>query len=1433
MALGVRLLTGTQLVCGAASSRRTTRVLGSGHRRGRLGCRCLGGFGGGRLGPGLAGLQLLGGATSGVGLARRRCGGGRGRGRRFRRLGLGGDGGLSGRGLGGQARLHLLSGAPGGGAGGSVTLGRRRGCDRGRRHRGVLGGRCRGLGPTVTGLQAVGTGAASVSPATRGLGGLGLGLLGGFRLLGRRRLGLPGCCGLGCGGGGRIGAVLGAGVLVLAGSAVGQATGTAGTVALAGGLAAGRLAHAGLVDLGVVLVVVLGVALAVGGDDLAQRGGGGAAGLLGLAALGVVVLVIDALGAAGVALAASLTVALAPTTAATLAAALALLVVFSSARGGGHGGVGVAHGLDAQLVAGLIAGALGQIFVCGADVGGGQLVGRHEAHDARRLEGQIVVLRDHGGGGLGSGSGLGAATLAAFVAAITALRLLDLVGGALGGPLGVAVVAALAGPLGAAGTLVTAIALVAVVGGGRLAAYTLLTTGSEDLEGVAGAHGGGIGEDLHLHIELVFEVGDLGALLVEQEQGDGGGQSAADAGAVGRTHRQLLQAPQHGHARHLGAHHPTGAVAHGALLVRARQQTGLDALARELEQPEARETTHLGAGLVAAQRGLELPLDGAAVLGVDHVDEVDHHQPAEVAQPELARDGVCGLAVGLVGHQLLGGLALGLARVHVHRGERLGGVDDQAAAAGQGHAGAGDVLELPLQTVVGEQRHLAGVVLDPLLAAAHVALEEVDDGGVHAGVVADDLIDVVGEVVAHRADDDVGLLVDQTQIAGARRLVLDVTPDAHQLLVVLLELGLTAALTGGAHDDAHLGGRPELVDDRLELFARALVADLAADAAAGGEGHQHQVAAGQRDLSGEGRALVAHLFAVGLDQQLGAHIEHVLDLGLLALGLGLARLAAVVARQDVAEGHEAVAVGAVVDEGRLQARLHGDHARLVDVAANLLVAGDVDVEVFENAVLDDRHTHFTFVRGVDQHLLAHGKPSKNGGGPCWPAHPEPHARARAASDGTLTVSRPARRKAAPERRIEERRRAKTARRRCECGGWPKSSLRMEPSSAVRPSSGKSRAPTAADAKASSRLGNAGIVVGGCAARGAANAKQAPRSTRRGLRATRDRGVQDGSDRGMRPDGDCSGWESQATCGRDARAASRGSRRATVTDKNLVAPAAPPWSGNRGHGRPGLFGLRSGRSRRLATTEVLMPRRVYHKLSAQRHLLVQRVAARGRVDGPLASAQIAGGFEVGLPVEVAQDVVLPLAQPQISMPLHAPRVAQEELRGDAGELVFEPVGAAQRPRIVAKVERRHVVGIGIERGQLAHRRLERRALGENAGRTHPVGPGRGVAHAPSAVEDPSRERGQPQRRPLRPDGAGRDRRCALGACGRCNLGAERSGGLGVHRCGRGGLIVCGGGGGRRSLGRRGRRGIGERMGGSVAHREGLTARRRPWRVRLRG
>src|SRR5262249_52442272 len=147
-------------------------------------------------------------------------------------------------------------------------------------------------------------------------------------------------------------------------------------------------------------------------------------------------------------------------------------------------------------------------------------------------------------------------------------------------------------------------------------------------------------------------------------------------------------------------------------------------------------------------------------------------------------------------------------------------------------------------------------------------------------------------------------------------------------------------------------------------------------AAAGVVRHQHEIAAGERDVGRERRALVAAFVLVDLDDQLHAFAELVLHAAATAAVVFVVVTAVVAAAaslhvlaRDLLEREKAVALGAVIDETRFEARLDaGDHG-FVDVALALLLACGFDVEVNQLLAVDDGHPKLFGLGGVEQHAL--------------------------------------------------------------------------------------------------------------------------------------------------------------------------------------------------------------------------------------------------------------------------------------------------------------------------------------------------------------------------------------------------------------------------------------------------------------------------------
>jgi hypothetical protein len=79
----------------------------------------------------------------------------------------------------------------------------------------------------------------------------------------------------------------------------------------------------------------------------------------------------------------------------------------------------------------------------------------------------------------------------------------------------------------------------------------------------------------------------------------------------------------------------------------------------------------------------------------------------------------------------------------------------------------------------------------------------------------------------------------------------------------------------------------------------------------------------------------------------------------------------VIVGMDFAEGQEAMAVAAILDEGGLQRRLYARHLGEVDVSAKLFALGGLEVKLFDSIAADHNDPGLFRVGGVDQHFVGH------------------------------------------------------------------------------------------------------------------------------------------------------------------------------------------------------------------------------------------------------------------------------------------------------------------------------------------------------------------------------------------------------------------------------------------------------------------------------
>ena len=220
-----------------------------------------------------------------------------------------------------------------------------------------------------------------------------------------------------------------------------------------------------------------------------------------------------------------------------------------------------------------------------------------------------------------------------------------------------------------------------------------------------------VGDEEDADLGATFERGEVGAFLVQQEGRDIDRYLRVNAGTV-LFHRLFLDDAQDMQGRRLDRSDESGAAATRAGDITCLAQRGLQTLARQLHQTEARDLAHLHTRTVKAQRVTQAIFDVALVLLALHIDEVDHDQAAQIAQAQLTCDFVGRFEVGAKSG-FLDIATLGRARrIHVDRYQRFGVVDHDRATGGQVDLPRVGGFDLMLDLETGEERYRVAVVLD-------------------------------------------------------------------------------------------------------------------------------------------------------------------------------------------------------------------------------------------------------------------------------------------------------------------------------------------------------------------------------------------------------------------------------------------------------------------------------------------------------------------------------------------------------------------------------------------------------------------------------------------------------------------------------------------------------------------------------------------------
>ena len=221
-----------------------------------------------------------------------------------------------------------------------------------------------------------------------------------------------------------------------------------------------------------------------------------------------------------------------------------------------------------------------------------------------------------------------------------------------------------------------------------------------------------IGNQEHRHVQPFFHAEQLGAFFVEQESRHINRHLRVHFACV-FFHRRVLNQAQNVQRGGFDAANHARARAARASDVAGFCQRRLQALARQFQQAEFGQFAHLHARAVAFERVFQRVFHFALVLGVFHVNEVNHHQAAQVAQAHLAGDFFRRFHIGAERGFLDVCAARGAGGVYINRNKGFGVVNHNRAAAGQRYFAREHGFNLLLNLQARKQRNMVVIQFQP------------------------------------------------------------------------------------------------------------------------------------------------------------------------------------------------------------------------------------------------------------------------------------------------------------------------------------------------------------------------------------------------------------------------------------------------------------------------------------------------------------------------------------------------------------------------------------------------------------------------------------------------------------------------------------------------------------------------------------------------
>src|SRR5207245_259719 len=212
--------------------------------------------------------------------------------------------------------------------------------------------------------------------------------------------------------------------------------------------------------------------------------------------------------------------------------------------------------------------------------------------------------------------------------------------------------------------------------------------------------------------------------------------------------------------------------------------------------------------------------------------------------------------------------------VDVNGDESFGVVDDDVAAGLEPDLGAESFVQLVLDAEFFEDRGFLGVELDAADELGLEAADELDDLAVLLFAVNPDGGEIVADVIAEHALDEIKVAMQERGGFAVLALLLDFIPGPAQEFDVGANFLVGGAAGGGANDKAARIRATSFADEAAQARTVFRRSDFARNADVIDCRHVDEETAGKSNVAGDARTLLAERLLGDLDDDILTGMEH-------------------------------------------------------------------------------------------------------------------------------------------------------------------------------------------------------------------------------------------------------------------------------------------------------------------------------------------------------------------------------------------------------------------------------------------------------------------------------------------------------------------------------------------------------------------------------